>query len=153
MKKRKMNMLLLFGSIVLLVGTIILYNTVLQSPQITEVEYQNNIAKTEKVKTDNIDKIIKGIPNKSYYLYIGRSTCPYCRKFSPVIKELSSKHKVFYLDVENFNFDKNTENLIDKTLNIETIPYITYYNNGKLTKSINDSSATIEDVLALSLEK
>ena len=48
MKKRKMNMLLLFSSIVLLVG--ILYNTVLQSPQITEVEYQNNIAKTEKVK-------------------------------------------------------------------------------------------------------
>ena len=44
---------------------------------------------TEKVKADNIDKIIKGIPNKSYYLYIGRSTCPYCRKFSPVIKELS----------------------------------------------------------------
>ena len=36
---------------------------------------------TEKVKADNIDKIIKGIPNKSYYLYIGRSTCPYCRKF------------------------------------------------------------------------
>lgn len=67
--------------------------------------------------------------------------------------QISSKHKVFYLDVENFNFDKNTENLIDKTLNIETIPYITYYNNGKLTKSINDSSATIEDVLALSLEK
>ena len=139
MKKRKMNMLLLFSSIVLLVG--ILYNTVLQSPQITEVEYQNNIAKTEKVKTDNIDEIIKGIPNKSYYLYIGRSTCPYCRKFSPVIKELSSKHKVFYLDAENFNFD------------IETVPYITYYNNGKLTKSINDSSATIEDVLSLSLEK
>lgn len=52
-------MLLLFSSIVLLVG--ILYNTVLQSPQITEVEYQNNIAKTEKVKTDNIDEIIKGI--------------------------------------------------------------------------------------------
>ena len=153
MKKRKITMLIFLSVAVLLVGTIVIGHKILQPPQITKSEYQNNMTSTEKITTANIDGVIKGIPNESYYLYIGRSTCPYCRVFSPVIKELSSRQKVFYLDVENFKFNEATEDLIEKTLSVESVPYIVYYSNGKITKSINDSSATIEDVLALSSDQ
>lgn len=69
----------------------------------------NTIAKHQWIDSqkEEITQILKNL-NKRYGLFfIYRSTCPYCHKYSPVIKQFS---KIYSLDVMGISIDKKIIN-------------------------------------------
>lgn len=115
-------------------------------------DYRVNLKNVKKIDVNGLDKAINGQLSGDYYILIGRPTCPYCRKFSPVVKTLAETHKVYYFDIDANKITPKLRNIVKKQLNIKAVPYITYVYNGKRTSGISDSSASLQRVLKLAHE-
>ena len=60
-------------------------NNKIEEKEVTKDEYLQNINKFNRL---NIKDIYSKFENKeTFVLYLGRKTCPHCRKFSPILRE------------------------------------------------------------------
>lgn len=111
--------------------------------------YRVNLKDTTEIDVDGLDKAVNGKLAGDYYIFIGRPTCPYCRKFSPVVNKLSKNNKIYYFNTDANQTTEKLKKIVKQQLKIQTVPYITYVHDGKVAKGISDSSASIERVESL----
>lgn len=105
-------------------------------------------------ETSNFKKItVDELPStqnqdENFIVYIGRSTCPYCRAFVPKLNRVSKEHdvKIYYIDSEDGA--EGAEDLIvfrDKN-KIATVPALLNIQNDVMD-SVMDSTLSETEIL------
>lgn len=97
----------------------------------------------------NIHEVVSCQKNKdTFYLYIGRSSCPHCRIFLPkltkVISENNIQESIFLLDSSDY---KTNIDLIEfrKKYDVPTVPSLLQFNGENLTKRLDITDDTTND--------
>ena len=106
-------------------------NNKIEEKEVTEDEYLQNINKFNRL---NIKDIYSKFENKeTFVLYLGRKTCPHCRKFSPILREFNIlyENKLNYYDIESPDLDKDAKVFLSK-LKIPGVPAVLYVKEGKV---------------------
>lgn len=88
--------------------------------------YDDTVSKFSRVTAKGL---LENNDNKRRFVYFGRRTCLYCRKFAPLLGQLAQKNKlqIEYLDTEDTQIDKDIQNVREK-YNVETVPTLIYFN-------------------------
>lgn len=106
-------------------------NNKIEEKEVTEDEYIQNVDKFNKL---NMKGVYSKFENKdTFVLYIGRKTCPHCRKFSSVLREFNTlyRNKLNYYDIESPDLDKDGKVFLSK-LQIPGVPAVLYVKEGKV---------------------
>lgn len=106
-------------------------NNKIEEKEVTEDEYLQNVYRFNKL---NMKEIYSKFENKeSFVLYLGRKTCPHCRKFSPILREFNILYgnKLNYYDIESPDLDKDAKVFLSK-LKIPGVPAVLYVKEGKV---------------------
>lgn len=98
------------------------------------------ITSTQSISLEEVEKKIHG--QEDFYLYVGRPTCPYCQKFFPNLEKAihDTQVPVYYL-----NTDEEASDLVKNFVssqNIQTVPHLTYYQNGEKQAYLEKGSQT-----------
>lgn len=109
-----------------------------------ENTYEEDITLFTKVLSTEADQLLCN--DSLTIVYIGRSTCPYCRKFVKKLSSLSSSitSTIYYVESDNTS-DSEIQSFRDK-YNILTVPGFIVNKNGKTTV-ICDSSTPEKELL------
>ncbi|MEG0371614.1 MAG: thiol reductase thioredoxin, partial [Clostridium sp.] len=92
--------------------------------------YEEDIQLFEKVISTKADELLS---NEDLAItYIGRSTCPFCRKFAKKLSGLSNKINTPIYYVESDNSSDNTINSFREKYNIVTVPGFIVSKNRKI---------------------
>ena len=96
----------------------------------------------------SIDQVENKLANKdSFFLYVGRESCQYCRAFVPKLSQTveQTQQTVYYLDSEEDPTGQLEQFL--KASGIETVPSLLYIEGGKAVSILQKGSqATIEEI-------
>ena len=106
-------------------------NNKIKEREITEDEYLQNVNRFNKL---TMKEIYSKFENKdTFVLYLGRKTCPHCRKFSLVLREFNVLYgiKLNYYDIESPDLDKDAKIFLSK-LQIPGVPAVLYVKEGKV---------------------
>lgn len=106
-------------------------NNNIEEKEVTEDEYIQNVDKFNKL---NMKEIYSKFENKeTFVLYLGRKTCPHCRKFSPILREFNTLYgnKLNYYDIQSPDLDKDAKVFLSK-LKIPGVPDVLYVKEGKV---------------------
>lgn len=113
-------------------------------------EKANSKAKQEltSYKAIRLEEVVEKIQNKeNFYLYVGRPTCHYCAKFSPILEEAITHTQVtvYYLNTDN-EVLAEAQNFVAKE-EIQTVPHLAYYRNGQRQSYLEKGSqANLEEI-------
>lgn len=80
----------------------------------------------------NVEEINEHISNGDcFYLYVGRSTCEWCRKLAPTLQSVAQNLgiDVYYLDSENSDANPPVKEFREQ-YSIQEVPAILYFENG-----------------------
>lgn len=103
-----------------------------------ENTYEEDVALFEKVLSTEADQLLC---NESLTIvYIGRSTCPYCRKFAKKLSNLSNDidSTIYYVESDNTS-DLEIQTFRDK-YNILTVPGFIVAKQGEITVRCDSST-------------
>ena len=106
-------------------------NNKIEEKEVTEDEYIQNVDRFNKL---NMKEIYSKFENKeTFVLYLGRKTCPHCRKFSPILREFNTLYgnKLNYYDIESPDLDKDAKVFLS-ILKIPGVPAVLYVKEGKV---------------------
>ncbi len=106
-------------------------NNKIEEKEVTEDEYIQNVDRFNKL---NMKEIYSKFENKeTFVLYLGRKTCPHCRRFSPILREFNTLYgnKLNYYDIESPDLDKDAKVFLSK-LKIPGVPAVLYVKEGKV---------------------
>lgn len=109
-----------------------------------ENTYEEDVALFKKVLSTEADQLLS---NESLAIvYIGRSTCPYCRKFAKKLSNLCNDidSTIYYVESDN-TYDLEIQAFRDK-YSIPTVPGFIVNKNGNITVRC-DSSTPEKDLL------
>ncbi|MGL4452303.1 MAG: conjugal transfer protein TraF [Sarcina sp.] len=108
--------------------------------------YDKDVELFEKVLAAKADELL--VAEDLAVVYIGRGSCPFCRKFAKKLSGLADqiKTKVYYIDSEDFS-DDNIDTFREK-YNVVTVPGFIVKNNGSVEVRC-DSSMPEEEILAM----
>lgn len=113
-------------------------------------EKANSKAKQEltSYKAIRLEEVVEKIQNKeNFYLYVGRPTCHYCAKFSPIVEEAitHTQMTVYYLNTDN-EVLAEAQNFAAKE-EIQTVPHLAYYRDGQRQSYLEKGSqANLEEI-------
>lgn len=92
-------------------------------------EYEEETKQFIVISVDDIYE--KMNEEDSFYIYVGRVTCEWCRLFVPILNEYATKNniQVFYLDSTNTDTDISLKTFREVN-SIKTIPALLYSKKG-----------------------
>lgn len=92
-----------------------------------------------QTKIDNDDTVL---------LFVGRATCPYCRKFAPKLSQVAQENQleIAFLNSEDTN-DLEAIQAFRTRYDMPTVPALLVAKNGKV-RVMCDSSLSEADILA-----
>lgn len=109
-------------------------------------DYQKHVSVLEKVTVSHAQKTIASSETATYY--VGRATCPYCRKFAgklfDVVNETNAK--IYYINSEEVGQEDALKEF-RAAYNIPTVPGFVQVTDRKVVVKC-DSSMPIEDIKA-----
>ncbi|MBR7927237.1 hypothetical protein KBI51_03490 [Aerococcaceae bacterium zg-ZUI334] len=91
---------------------------------------------------------------ESGILFIGRETCPYCRRFVAKLSEVAKVNqlKVHYLHSQNPKYDANAVQALRDQYGVKTVPGFLYAGTDGVQVKC-DSSMSPEEILAFATGK
>ncbi|MDO4536522.1 MAG: hypothetical protein Q4B63_12055, partial [Clostridium perfringens] len=103
--------------------------------------YQENIKSFKKVLSSEADTLLSN--GDLAAVYIGRETCPFCRKFAKTLSGLTNKINttIYYVDSENFSDDEIGS--FRGKYKVVTVPGFIVSKNGEV--EVRCDSSTPED--------
>ena len=106
--------------------------------------YEEDIKSFKKVLSMQADKLLS--EEDKAVVYIGRATCPFCRKFASKLSSLTDKINttIYYVDSENYS-DDGIRAFRNK-YNIVTVPGFIVHKNGEIEVRC-DSSTPENEIL------
>ena len=106
-----------------------------------ENTYKEDVKSFKKILSTEADELLN--KDNLTVIYIGRATCPYCRKFAKKLSGLSDEINttIYYVNSESFS-DNNLKAFREK-YNIVTVPGFIVNKNGEI--EVRCDSATPED--------
>ena len=109
-------------------------------------KYDEEIKSFNKVLSTQADELLAN--EDKAVVYIGRSTCPFCRRFASKLSGLADKvdTTIYYVNSEDYS-DKDVNKFRNK-YNIVTVPGFIVHKNGE-TEVRCDSSLTESEILDL----
>lgn len=118
---------------------------------ITEDQYLDNIKNVSPISANNLIQKIKA--KDSFIVFIGYKECPYCRKFSPTLKNFLSQSdkKIFYLDLDQFDSPETADSFqeIVKDTNLKYTPTVERISNGYISTQLIGWNTTTSQLKAL----
>lgn len=108
--------------------------------------YEEDIKTFKKVTSQEAKTLITN--ETLAVVYIGRSTCPYCRKFAKKLGSLVNQIKttIYYIDSEDFSDEGITD--FRSEFNVVTVPGFIVKKNNEIEVRC-DSSLPDEEILEL----
>ena len=113
---------------------------------IEEYNYKEDVSLFTKILSEEADKLLSN--ENLAVIYIGRETCPYCRKFAKKLSGLVSEinSTIYYVDSNNLS-DSELSSFREK-YNIVTVPGFIVGKNGEIEVRC-DSSLPEDEILAM----
>ena len=113
---------------------------------IEEYSYKEDVSLFTKILSGEADKLLSN--EDLAVIYIGRETCPYCRKFAKKLSGLVSEinSTIYYVDSNNLS-DSELSSFREK-YNIVTVPGFIVGKNGEIEVRC-DSSTPEDEILAM----
>ncbi len=108
--------------------------------------YQEHIKSFKKVLSAEADTLLS---NESLaVIYIGRETCPFCRKFAKKLNSIADQINtpIYYIDSENYSDDKISS--FRQKYNVITVPGFIVSKNGEIEVRC-DSSTPENEILSM----
>lgn len=106
--------------------------------------YEEDVELFEKVLSTTADELLAN--EELAIVYIGRSTCPFCRKFAKKLSGLTSEINSTIYYVESDNYSDDEINSFREKYNILTVPGFIVSKNGEVEVRC-DSSTPEEEIL------
>lgn len=109
-------------------------------------DYQKHVSVLEKVTISHAQNTIDNNQTATYF--IGRGTCPYCRKFAGKLYDVvnQTNAKIFYINSEESG-QENVLRSFRTTYGIPTVPGFMQITSGKVAVKC-DSSMSVEAIKA-----
>ncbi|MFU7516778.1 thioredoxin domain-containing protein [Clostridium sp. HCS.1] len=109
-------------------------------------KYEEDVKSFKKVLSTQADELLAN--EDKAVVYIGRSTCPFCRRFASKLSALADKvdTTIYYVNSEDYS-DKDVNKFRNK-YNIVTVPGFIVHKNGE-TEVRCDSSLPESEILDL----
>ena len=108
--------------------------------------YEEDVKLFEKVVSTQADKLLS---NEDFAIvYIGRATCPFCRKFAKNLSGLINKINTTIYYVDSSDLSDNSINSFREKYNIVTVPGFIVRKNREIEVRC-DSSITEDEILDL----
>ena len=100
-----------------------------------ENSYKENVELFENILSEEADKLLCN--ENLAIVYIGRETCPYCRKFAKKLSDLVNEINtiIYYIDSSN-----SSDNYIREKYNIVTVPGFIVGKNGDIQVRCDSST-------------
>lgn len=118
------------------------------------IAYYHSVNTFTTISLEDLNKKLNN--NEAFYLYVGRATCPWCRKIAPILSQVAeSNHlNIYYLDSEGTNNNPELKKF-RKKYNIKTVPAILVFSNKEKYESINfnekENNESLKDQLTNAL--
>lgn len=106
--------------------------------------YEEDVELFEKVVSTTADKLLS--TKELAIVYIGRATCPFCRKFAKKLSGLANEINSTIYYVESDNYSDDEINSFREKYNILTVPGFIVSKNGEVEVRC-DSSTPEEEIL------
>lgn len=119
----------------------------LDNPDISTEEYEANVSDLKQVAMADVYHMFDD-QNGSYTLYLGRPTCIYCRKFSPVIKDFNnlSGGQVYYYNTDSADFSFASKEFLRSKIGAFGTPTVLHLEKGEIVSGQLGSGGTAQDL-------
>ncbi|WP_257875541.1 thioredoxin domain-containing protein, partial [Leuconostoc citreum] len=94
--------------------------------------YNDNVKELKHISYNQLNSIYDS--GKASYIYFGRPSCPHCRDFAPVIKEVNRMkgYNIYYYNTDSSDFGPVARNLVYNIIKIPGVPTILCLKNQKI---------------------
>lgn len=107
--------------------------------------FEESVQDFKLINSNTAEQLIS--KEQEFILFLGRSSCPFCRKFAPKMNEVSKKinKEVHFINSEDFD-DIDLDTFRNK-YSIKTVPGLLVSKNGNV-KVVCDSSLPVEAIIS-----
>lgn len=107
--------------------------------------FEETIAQFTTVEIGEVKQAIEN--GKDMIVFLGRSTCPFCRLFAPKLAQVAEDHqkKVFFVNNEN-PIDAEALQAFRQEYHLATVPALLVIHSGQV-RAVCDSSLTESEIL------